>query len=174
MKIKLKDQLVTALISGLVFAIMNSAVDLLLLDRAFSWGYFLYYLIFFGLFFEFGLPFLMNKQNQKVMNRTQIELTRDETVLCEGITKLSPGIRAVGGKLLLTDQRLVFMAFKKNSKDRQKQILLADIKEALPKNRLKLFKSEIRIINKAGEYFDFAIYERDKWIKKVNSLRTVI
>ena len=168
MNISLKYKVAFSLISGLSFAILNSITNYFFLDKDFNWGIFGFNLLFFGFLFGFGFLFLMKKSTQKLMKKIQIELVKDETIKHEGPANLLRGIEGVGGKLLLTNKRLIFKSHKMNIQSGETQLLLEDIKEAIPKKATKLFQNGIRIFNNAGEHFDFVVYERDNWITKIN------
>jgi len=103
------------------------------------------------------------------MKKIQIELTENENLKYEGPANLFRGIEGVGGKLVLTDKRLIFKSHKMNIQSGETQLLLEDIKEAIPKKTAKLFQNGIRILNNDGEHFDFVVYKRNNWLTKINA-----
>lgn len=169
MNISLKHKIIFSLICGLTFAILNGLTNYFFLDKNFSWGIFAFNFIFFGLFFGFGFLFLMKKLTKRTMKKIQIELNEDEIIHHEGSANLFRGIEGVGGKLLLTNKRLIFKSHKLNIQSGETQLALDEIEEASSRKTAKLFQNGMRIMNKAGEHFDFVVYERDSWLTKINA-----
>lgn len=169
MNISLKHKLIFSLISGFAFAILSSITNYFILDKDFSWGIFAFNIIFFGLFFGFGYLFLMKKLTARILRKIHIGLSEEEVVKHEGPANLFRGIEGVGGKLILTDKRLIFKSHKMNIQSGETQLLLDNIQQASPRKTAKLFQNGIRILNKAGEHFDFVVYERDSWLTKLNA-----
>ncbi|MDN5215134.1 GRAM domain-containing protein [Fulvivirgaceae bacterium BMA12] len=170
MNISLKHKVIFSLISGFTFAILNSLTNYFFLDKGFSWGIFSSNLIFFGLFFGLTFLWFMKRQTNRLMEKIQIQLKDQEEIKHEGPANLFRGIEGVGGKLLLTDQRLIFKSHKMNIQSGETQLLLDEIKQATPRKTAKLFQNGIQILTNAGENFDFVVYERDNWLAKINAL----
>jgi hypothetical protein len=173
MNISIKHKIVFSLICGFLFAVLNSLTNYLFLDRDFSWISFALNFLFFGFIFGFGLLYFMKKLSQKLLNKIQIEVTKDEIINHEGPANLFRGMEGVGGKLLLTDQRLIFKSHKMNIQSGEVQLLLADIKETSPRKTAKLFQNGLRVLTNTGEHFDFVVYERSNWISKLNSSKHI-
>jgi hypothetical protein len=169
MNIPLKSKLVFSLTSGLIFALLTSLTNHFFLDEMFSWGSFVFKLIFFGFFFGFWIFYLLKKTTQKNMRKIQIKLNEDEDVRHVGPATLFLGKEKVSGKLLLTNKRLTFKSLKQNIQSGETQLVLDDIKEASPGNTAILFHNRMRILNKTGKYFEFLVYEGDSWIEKINT-----
>ncbi|MEO1255804.1 MAG: GRAM domain-containing protein [Bacteroidota bacterium] len=169
MNIPLKYKVLFSLISGFTFAILNSLTSYLILEKEFSWGVFFFNLIFFGFIFGFGYLFLMKKLSARLMKKIQIELNEDEIVKHEGPANLFRGMEGVGGKLLLTNKRLVFKSHKLNIQSGETQFPLNEIKEVSPRKTAKFFQNGIRVLTDTNEYFDFVVYERDNWLEKMNA-----
>ena len=78
------------------------------------------------------------------------------------------GIEKVGGKLLLTDQRLVFKSHKLNIQSDETHLMITEIKEAIPRKTSNFYPNGIRIIKTTGDHLDIFVHERDNWISKIN------
>ncbi|MCV9385465.1 GRAM domain-containing protein [Reichenbachiella ulvae] len=169
MKVSFKQKLLFSLISGLSFAILNSLMYYVFLDKGFIWEIFMMNWILFGFLFGFGFLFFMQRMTTRLMNNIQIQLADDEIVRHEGGANLMKGIEAVGGKLVLTDQRLIFKSHQKNVQSGETQLPLTEIQEVIPRKTAKLFQNGMRVLNQAGEAFDFVVYEREVWLEKVKT-----
>lgn len=106
------------------------------------------------------------------MNKIDIEIDEEEEIQHEGPANLFRGVEGVGGKLLLTDKRLIFKSHQLNIQAGETRILLEDIQETSPRKTAKLFQNGMRVLDKAGEHFDFVVYERDNWLSKINALKS--
>ncbi|MEL7004614.1 MAG: hypothetical protein AAFN93_18045 [Bacteroidota bacterium] len=141
MNISLKDKLLFSLISGVTFGVLNSFTAYFFLEKDFSWGLFAFNILFFGIFFGFGYLFLMKKFTKKLMNKIDIEIDEEEEIQHEGPANLFRGVEGVGGKLLLTDKRLIFKSHQLNIQAGETRILLEDIQETSPRKTAKLFQN---------------------------------
>ncbi len=169
MDVSSKHKIVFSMLSGLTFAILTSLMNYLFLHKDFNWVSFLFAFISFGLFFGLSYFYLMNKITSTFMRKILIKLNENEVMKHEGPANIFRGIEGVGGKLLLTDKRLIFKSHKLNIQSGETELLVEDIKEVIPRKTAKLFQNGIRIINKAGDHFDFVVYERDNWLTKIQA-----
>ncbi|MGM0635925.1 MAG: GRAM domain-containing protein [Bacteroidota bacterium] len=133
--------------------------------------------VLFGIFFGIGFPYLNHKLAEKVTHKTlkkiQLELVENEEVLITGPANLFRGMEAVGGKLFLTNKRLVFIAHKMNFHKGQTDIYLSDIQSIAQRKTAKLVDNGFRIENKAQEKFDFVVNERDSWLAHIQNHQLV-
>ncbi|MCG8386540.1 MAG: GRAM domain-containing protein, partial [Cytophagales bacterium] len=90
-----------------------------------------------------------------------------EVIQREGPANLFRGIEAVGGKLLLTNKRLVFKSHKVNIQRGQINLELDQVTGVTSRKTSKIFDNGMRILNKNGEPFDFVVFERDEWISRI-------
>lgn len=167
MKISLKHKLVFSLYSGLSFAILNSLMSYFIMDEVFRWEKFVLNLLFFGLLFGFGYWYVMQIMSAKLLSKIDVTLTEGETVKYEGGANLFRGVEGVGGKLVLTDQRLIFKSHKFNLQSGETQIPVEEIREVKPRKTAKLFQNGIRVLTQSGDAYDFVVYERDSWLQKL-------
>ena len=168
MKIPLIYKISFALSSGLIFAFLNSLVSYFVLEDGFSASRFVSNMILFGIIFGFGYLFLMKKLTARLMKKISIDLFDIEEKQFDGPATLIKDAEGVGGKLVLTDQRLVFKSYQINIQSGANEYLLAELREVHPRKSAKLFQNEMRIITTEGQHYDFVVYERDLWVSKIN------
>lgn len=167
MSFSLKYKILFSLFSGLLFALLSSLVNFFLQDKAFHWGLFIFNLLFFGFFFGFGFLHLMKIFSNRTLKKIIPELLEGEVIQREGPANLFRGIEAVGGKLLLTNKRLVFKSHKVNIQRGQINLELDQVTGVTSRKTSKIFDNGMRILNKNGEPFDFVVFERDEWISRI-------
>jgi len=101
-----------------------------------------------------------------------IQLTANEKIIKSGPANFQKGIEQVGGKLYLTNDRIVFESHKLNFQSGTTQIKLEDI-SSVKKSWTKflgfipLAPNSIKISTKEGEKFRFALDGRSKWITAI-------
>ena len=96
-----------------------------------------------------------------------LELRNNESVIEKKPANHLVGNEFVGGKLYLTNQRLVFKSHGLNFNNNQVSFELTEIQNAV---KSKLFNGMI-IILKNGEEKPFVVFGRKKLINKINDLR---
>ncbi|NJB35294.1 hypothetical protein HCO57_01700 [Croceivirga sp. JEA036] len=119
-----------------------------------------------------GFPFVTQKLGAKFTSRINEsntpKLTPDEHIEIEDTTNLWRGIEAVGGKLYLTNKKLVFKPHKLNIQKGQINIHYNNITEIRKRKTAKVIDNGIQIKTHDGNEFNFVINEREKWIEKLN------
>ncbi len=169
MKIPFIYKISFALSSGLIFAVLNSIIYYFFIENEFTWGRFIFNMIFFGILFGFGYLFLLKRMTDKLMKKIDIDVDEEEQELHEGPATLFRGIEGVGGKLLLTDKRLVFKSHRMNIQSGETQCLLIEINKVEPRKTAKLFQNGLKVTTNSGEEYDFVVYERDFWVSKIKT-----
>ena len=104
-----------------------------------------------------------------------MELQPGETVLREGPANLQRGIETVGGKLWLTNARLVFRAHAFNVQTGETQIALDDVTGVKPcwtkfLNVLPLAPNSLAATTEEAE-FKFVLFGRKKWAVAITEAR---
>ncbi len=100
-------------------------------------------------------------------------LAANETLVKEGMANLFKGVEAVGGKLYLTDQRLVFESHAFNVQTGATAIPLETISRVEKTwtkllGLIPLIPNSIVVSNDAGEDFKFVLNgKRDAWITAI-------
>ena len=128
--------------------------------------------IFFGVFMGLGFPYVTEKFGtrftSKIGKNIKPELTQDEDIEIEGPANLFRGMEGVGGKIFLTNKKVIFKSHKINIQKGQIDILYENINEIIKRKTAKIIDNGIRIKTIDGNEFDFVVNEREKWIEKLN------
>lgn len=103
--------------------------------------------------------------NSKFVNETtKIDIEPDENIVFETPANHFKGIEGVGGKLYLTNKRLVFKSHKLNIQNHQISILLTDIKNVDKHKTLGLVNNGLSIITSKGRTEKFVVEQIENWI----------
>lgn len=99
-------------------------------------------------------------------------LLPDETLQKTGFANLQRGWEAVGGRLALTDRRLIFESHPFNIQSGKTVIPLptiADVKECWTKllNLFPLVPNSIAVTTKDGHEYHIVVYSRKDWIDAI-------
>jgi hypothetical protein len=129
--------------------------------------------IFFGLFFGVGFPYVIQKNSKKVgrflSKKIQPKLEEGEKVEYESPANLFRGVEAVGGKLFLTNQKLIFKSHKFNFQNGQIQIQYNAIVEISLRKTSKIVNNGLRITTNKNEKFDLVLNDRKKWMAELKT-----
>ncbi|OIQ30951.1 MAG: hypothetical protein BM564_01705 [Bacteroidetes bacterium MedPE-SWsnd-G2] len=77
-------------------------------------------------------------------------------------------MEGVGGKLFLTNKKLIFKSHKINIQRGQTDIKYQDIAQIIERKTAKLIDNSIRIITTDLTEFAFVVNERELWIAHIN------
>lgn len=96
------------------------------------------------------------------------ELNREEQVVKQGSANLQKGVETVGGKLYLTNQRLIFEAHKINVQGGTTEIKISDIQSSEKcwtkfLGFIPLAPNSLAIFTKSGKEYRFVLMGRDAW-----------
>lgn len=170
-KMNWKFRLIFAIGTGIFYTLMLWLFDYFSDDNLYSTASLIFQGIGFGLLFGIGFPFinekLAGKFSKKVGVKIKPNLETEEEIEIEGPANLFRGIEGVGGKIFLTNKKLIFKSHKINIQKGQTDIEYVDIKEIVKRKTAKLIDNGIRIITKNGKEYDFVINERDLWFEKI-------
>lgn len=100
-----------------------------------------------------------------VTKATKIETGPDENVLFETPANHCKGIEAVGGKLYLTNKRLVFKSHKLNIQNHELSIPLNEIKDAGRHKTLGIVNNGLTITTIDDNTEKFVVEQVENWIK---------
>jgi hypothetical protein len=157
-KQKITSMVSTAIIYGIV---------LFLFDRDQNINSILFQSVFFGVLFVLIFPWAMKKMIGKRIDNIQPELLNDEIIEEEIFANLFRGLEGVGGKIFLTNQRLVFKSHSLNIQKGQTNIVYLDIDSIHKRKTAKLVDNGIKIITKEGTEYNFVVNDRDAVLKKI-------
>lgn len=104
------------------------------------------------------------------------ELRQGEQVIKEGAASLQKNIETVGGRLRLTNQRLLFEAHKFNVQRGVTEIELPSIQASRPcwtklLGFLPLFPSSLAIVTQQGREYRFVLFGRHAWAAAIETQR---
>ena len=171
-KLNWKFRIVSAILTGLLFIGIMCLMDYFLDGEFQSLNSYLFQGIFFGIFMGIGFPYVTQKFGTKFTSKIgkniKPELAQEENIEIEGPANLFRGMEGVGGKLFLTNKKVVFKSHKINIQKGQTDILYENITEIIKRKTAKIIDNGIRIKTNRGNEFDFVVNEREKWIEKLN------
>jgi hypothetical protein len=156
------------------FAINGGAFGLLLfltqffLDReALNLKSILFQSVFFGAFMTLLFPYLFGKFAVSLGKNINPDLDLDEEIESLGPANLFRGKEAVGGKLFLTNEKLIFKSHKLNIRTGQTDIPYEAIRDIQERKTAKLIDNGLHIITIDGSEYNFVVDNRDTWIEKI-------
>ena len=96
------------------------------------------------------------------------EMEEDENIIYEDGANLFSGTWvAVGGKLFLTNKRLIFNPHKYNFQKGETSIDLSEITEISKRKTSRIMDNGLRIVTKDNEKYDLVLNDRDEWFKQL-------
>lgn len=163
-----KIRIIFGLLGALFFVLSLYLMNTYIFDQPESISYYLIQAILFGLLMSSVLPWVLEKFGKKTVNKLgksiDILLGDNENIEYEGPANLSRGIEGVGGKLVFTNQKLIFASHKFNIQKGQINIKYSDIIDIETRKTAKLIDNGIRITTKDSKSYDFVVNDRDQWI----------
>jgi len=101
-----------------------------------------------------------------------IEMKQGERLIKEGAANLQRNIETVGGKLYLTNQRLLFEAHKANVQRETTEIGLSDIhstKKCWTKflGFIPVMPNSLSVYTSQGNEYQFVLFGRAEWAKEI-------
>lgn len=156
------------ILSMFFMAIIYGAV-LFLFDRNQNINSIIFQAIFFGVLFVLIFPWAMKKMLGKRVNNIVPELLVEEEIEEEIFANLFRGVEGVGGKIFLTNQRLIFKSHSLNIQKGQTNIEYSIISDVQKRKTAKLVNNGIKIITKQNTEYDFVVNERDDVLVKIQN-----
>jgi hypothetical protein len=103
-------------------------------------------------------------------------LRQGETIVKEGAANLQRGIETVGGRLHLTNQRLVFEAHQFNVQAGSTEIDLADVQASRPcwtrfLGLIPMFPNSLAVSTSDGKEYRFVLFGRGAWSRAIEARR---
>lgn len=154
-------------ISSMFFTSIIYGAVLFLFDRNQNINSIIFQAIFFGVLFVLIFPWAMKKMLSKKVNNIKPDLLNNETVEEEIFANLFRGIEGVGGKIFLTNERLIFKSHSLNIQKGQTDINYSDIVSVDKRKTAKLIYNGIRIITKQAVKYDFVVNDRNIELQKI-------
>ena len=100
-----------------------------------------------------------------------IELRNDETLIKQGSANHWQGWEAVGGRLFLTDQRLIFKSHRLNVQRHETSMELGEVVSIKPRNNFLLVPNGVSIFLRNGYEERFVVWSRRDWITKIRQAK---
>ncbi|MFO7844092.1 MAG: GRAM domain-containing protein [Bacteroidales bacterium] len=125
--------------------------------------------IFFGLFMGLILPFMLKRSIPFLEKKVKTpQLHENETIILEGKANLFRNwLIASGGKLFLTNKRLIFNAHKYNFQKGETSIELEQISSIQKRKTAQLVDNGLRIKTTRNTEFNFVVDQRSEWIDRL-------
>jgi hypothetical protein len=111
----------------------------------------------------FGWLMGLFARSKFVSKTTKIETEAGESILFETPANHFVGIEAVGGKLYLTDKRLIFKSHKLNVQNHQLSINLSDIKQVDRYKTLEIVNNGLLVTIRNGTKERFVVEDVEEW-----------
>ncbi|WP_082886519.1 hypothetical protein [Flavisolibacter tropicus] len=130
-------------------------------------------IIFFGLFgggvsgLLFGWIMGLFVRSKHVTQATRIDTAVDETILFETGANHFKGAEGVGGKLYLTNKRLVFKSHKYNIQNHELSMRLSDIDKADRYKTLGIVNNGLAVTTAGGTIEKFVVQQPDQWLSQL-------
>lgn len=102
------------------------------------------------------------------------KMKQNEQIIRQGLANLQKGVETVGGRLYLTNQRLVFEAHQMNIQGGTTEIDLQDVQSTEKcwtkfLGFIPLFPNSLAVFTKAGDEYRFVVFGRGKWVKAIQA-----
>ncbi len=91
-------------------------------------------------------------------------------IIFEKPANLVRGIESVGGKLTVTDQKLLFKSHAMNIQKGSTEILFSDIQSIRKRNTLGFVPNGMSVVTKNKEEYKFVVWNRDEIIGYINQI----
>jgi len=108
-------------------------------------------------------------KSKLVTEASHLETTEVEIILFETPANHFKGIEAVGGKLFLTNKRLVFNSHKLNIQNHQLAISLVDIMKVGRYKTLGLVNNGLAVTTAGNTTEKFVVEQLDEWLNQLAS-----
>jgi hypothetical protein len=148
---------------GLILYVLNSNqnIEEIALQAVF-------YGVLITLFFIFLFPWFMKKLVVNRIDNIHPELLENEKIEEEILANLFRGIEGVGGKIFLTNERLIFKSHSLNIQRGQTNIKYSEITAVEKIKTMKIINNRIKIISDKDQEYCFVVNDRESQIQKIS------
>ena len=103
------------------------------------------------------------------------KLNENESIIKDGAANLQRGLETVGGKLYITDKRLIFEPHAINVQSKILEINIIDIKSTEKSwtkflNIIPIFPNSLLVHIKDDSSYNFVLFGRESWKNKIDEL----
>ncbi len=113
-------------------------------------------------------------QSNFVRQTTKIQLDEDETILFETGANHFTGVEGVGGKMYLTNKRLVFKSHKLNVQNHELSLNLTDIENVQAYKTLGLVNNGLAVTTTNNTIEKFVVDQRSEWLEQLSGNKNTI
>jgi hypothetical protein len=107
----------------------------------------------------------------RLLEKINIETDNDETIIKEGGANHFKGMEGVGGKLVLTDKRLLFKSHRYNNQNHQESFDLEQIESVVATKNLLFWKNGLQLKMRDHGVQKFVVEEPGRWRDAINEQR---
>jgi hypothetical protein len=157
--------LIGAIIYGLVIVIFDGGLSDANINKVMFGSLFMF------IFYALGFTILIKKIAPKLAAKVKLpELNKNESIVWEEPANLFRNkYIAVGGKVFLTEERLIFNSHKYNFQNGETSIRRENIAELIERKTMGLVDNGLRVTTKDNLEFDFVLNNRMVLIDKLKS-----
>jgi len=98
-----------------------------------------------------------------------LELKKNEKILADKAANLFRGIEGVGGRIKITNKRLIFEPHAINIQKQILEVPLNQIEEAKTRNTLGIIPNGMLVKLKTGAEYKFVVWKRKELIDLINN-----
>ena len=126
-----------------------------------------------GVIGGFCFALLMKYKANRLYKKTIIEITNGEKLIKEGGANHFKGREAVGGKLVLTDRRLIFKSHRLNIQNHQLHFPINKIVQVQTNKILNIFNTGLLLQMENNEIHKFVVDEPSAWVTSITEQRNL-
>ena len=169
MKMGLRTKILYAILFGLPYVLVSVSLDTVLGNSLENIPRLVIRGLLIGLIVSFTISLISNKLDRKMTRNVVPKLNDNEKIEIEGPANLYKGVEGVGGKMFLTNQRMIFKSHNYNIQTGQTNIPFMDIEDVIERKLFLIADVGLRVKLKGRKKYDFVVNERNKWIEEINS-----
>jgi len=166
-----KKTLTVALAFGLPWAIIMIAFNAVMNGEVTLKGFIITLIL--GMVAGFAFALAMQAMANRFLKKTIIFPDADEAIIREGGANHFRGLEAVGGKLALTDKRIVFKSHKLNIQNHQQSFELGHLESIQATKTWKLFNNGLSLQLANQEVHRFVVDAADEWVAMIEKQRSL-
>ncbi len=126
-----------------------------------------------GVFYVFFFPYIMRRTARKLSKKVDLAveniIVSPEEILYDGGANQVKGKEGVGGKLFITNKRILFVSHKFNIQSGTTSIDPADVTSVDKTKLAKIFNSGILLTLKDNTTYKFSVNNQEEWFTKLNN-----
>lgn len=126
-----------------------------------------------GVFYVFLFPYIMKRAADKLSKKVDV-IAKDiiispEEIIYDGGANHIKGKEGVGGKLFITNKRILFVSHKFNIQNGTTSINPVDVNSVDKTKLAKIFNSGIVLTLKDNTTYKFSVNNQEEWFTKLNN-----